>query len=162
MSRVEFMKLSWVMNHQGKHFSMEEANLLPEFMAGVYVIFCNPDLPNGAKTTVACYVGQSRDRIKGRIKTHIKEKNYGLGHYFTFAKLEEPDLRDGVERFLYDCYDPLDTKKAPNVEPISVNLPFVEYLQGGRFWVIHEALKHHHTQVLEEAYGYPCSYHSIM
>ena len=161
MARMESTELRWFMNCQKEWYSIQEVNILPKFMSGVYVIFCKPILPNGNRTTVAFYVGQSGDCIRGRIEDHIKKKKYRLGYRFTFAKLEKPDFRDGVERFLYDCYDPVHTEKAPNIAPIAVNLPFVEYLKGWQFWVIQEALTHNHTQVLKQFYERPHSPHQL-
>ena len=135
--RLRELELSWVI------VPIKDLYKLPKSMSGVYSIFFDPILPNKQIIAVARYVGESGDCIKGRIRAHIREKGYGLESYVAFAEIKEPDpwkgeeTRKGVERFLYNRYKPLDTKKSPNVPSIAVVLPVVEYLEGWKFyWII--------------------------
>lgn len=153
------MKLTWIINR------IEDLYRVPPNLFGVYVIFFKPILPDGNTVTVARYVGESGYCIKGRIKDHIRKKRYGLESYFAYAEIvpsETEEIRKGVERFLYNCYDPLDTKKSPAVDPIVVDLPFVEYLKGWQFGAIQVALTYNYTQVLEQLYKHHHSHHQLV
>lgn len=88
-------------------------------MEGVYVIW------HGALNPKTVYVGQGV--IKDRLKEHrenqeiLKYQNYNL--YATWAKVSS-NLRDGIEKYLITKLSPIVGEKAPDSDPIEVNLPW--------------------------------------
>lgn len=89
-------------------------------MAGVYVIFWLA----GPKPTV---VRVGSGIIKDRLKAHredaaiLRYKDNGLA--VTWAAVP-PSMREGVERFVSDSVNPLVRERSPDVQPVSVNLPW--------------------------------------
>lgn len=98
---------------------------------GVYVISCKCKDGNDH----AIYVGQSID-LQGRIKEHWSESESNkdlksaiskypgsMGAYY--AEAGKGDL-DGIERYLFDHFEPQFTDRAPQEDPIVVILPNVK------------------------------------
>jgi hypothetical protein len=93
-------------------------------LEGVYIIWYG-DNPYGSTVRV----GQGF--IKDRLTDH-KEDPEILEYkplYVTWARVKAGSDRDGIERYLGETLVPLTPKEPrfPNVEPISVNLPWDEW-----------------------------------
>ncbi len=80
---------------------------------------------------VPFYVGKS-DNLEKRLKDHlnpdepnacIKRKVANSG--YIYARVDSQTDRDGIEKYLYDIYDPDCNEKDPGGKPIPVNLPIV-------------------------------------
>lgn len=88
-------------------------------VGGVYVIWRNGH--QGA------YVRVGQGEIRNRLAVHRQDKevqSHGASGtlYVTWARVGAGD-RDGVERYLYDRLNPLVGERAPDVDPVEVNLP---------------------------------------
>lgn len=88
-------------------------------MNGVYIIW------HGGNNASTVKVGQGH--IKDRIAQHRDDpaiQSYSnIRLYITWASVE-PQHRDGVERYLANRLRPLVGDRHPNVQPITVNLPW--------------------------------------
>lgn len=95
---------------------------------GIYVIACS--CKNGKNVVV--YVGQSND-LRRRAKEHWSDdeqneelksaiKKYKTCFTYSYAALDFAKDLDGVERYLYDYYEPQFTDRTPNADPIEVVL----------------------------------------
>ena len=89
---------------------------------GVYVIWC---CGKDRGVPVTLYVGQGE--IANRLRAHREEGEIlsylPFGLCVTWALVEQHDL-DGVERFLFNNLRPKLGQRAPNVNPLPVNLPW--------------------------------------
>lgn len=95
--------------------------------AGVYLLWVK--LKDGRWRCF--YAGQSSG-LEGRLLEHlspdepngcIKKK---VGAYicgFEYAEVGRQSDRDGIEKYLYDCYSPECNKQDPGGAPVVVNLP---------------------------------------
>ena len=89
---------------------------------GVYIIWASDE--NGA---FVVRVGQGD--IADRLSDHRNDETIaqytasGGTLYVTWANLSQVH-RNGVERFLFDKLEPAEGKRAPDVDPIQVNLPW--------------------------------------
>lgn len=102
-------------------------NNVPE-KAGVYLLWVKLK----SEKWKCFYAGQA-DNLKTRLLQHLADSekneciktnvsNYVCG--FEFALVGRQADRDGIEKFLYDYYNPECNKiSPPDVEPIEVNLP---------------------------------------
>ncbi len=96
-----------------------EPDLMLRFQEGVYIL-------QEAKPLLGrcVYVGQGQ--IGQRIAAHTRDQK--IMNYWPLtvycAPVDAP-LRNGVERYLADHYQPLVGTLHPNSEPIRVNLPFL-------------------------------------
>ncbi len=97
---------------------------------GVYIIVVS--CKNGRR--IAVYTGQSKaDGLRGRIPDHwyssetntplrraiAKYKAAFCVYYMTLPAAHV----DGAERYIFDCYEPQFTERAPNVPAIRLELP---------------------------------------
>ena len=107
-----------------------EANFdeIPE-KKGVYLIAC--DCKNGQSIVV--YVGQTDD-LKRRTKEHWsdneqnKELKNAISKYksafkVTYAEVDSLNDLDGIDKYLFDYYNPQFTDRSPDADPIEVVLP---------------------------------------
>lgn len=117
------MQVNWVKNNSnGQWFDLLRLNLnAPYFLdkIGVYVIWY------AGATAKVIRVGQGH--IGSRLSEH--RNNPEISRYSNYGQLKvswaligSQQLRDGVEKFLYNSYNPLVGERAPQVTPISVNL----------------------------------------
>jgi len=88
-------------------------------MNGVYIIW------HGGQDAATVRVGQGfiRDRIADHRDDQQVQQYTNLTLYVTWAAVEN-QYQDGVERYLADRLDPKVGVRHPNVQPISVNLPW--------------------------------------
>jgi hypothetical protein len=94
-----------------------ESDSLPR-RHGVFCIFQRS--PRKYRTI---YVG--RGRIRDRIQDHMREPNISARPYLLVTWAEtHPSQTDGIEKYLIDALHPLEGGKAPDAEPIEVNLPY--------------------------------------
>jgi predicted GIY-YIG superfamily endonuclease len=95
--------------------------------AGVYLLWVKLKSGNWR----CFYAGQAKN-LEKRLLEHLsdEEKNsclkknvskYVCG--FEYAKVSKQSDRDGIEKYLYDCYPCECNDKDPGGEPIKVNLP---------------------------------------
>lgn len=107
-----------------------EANFdeIPE-KKDVYLIAC--DCKGGQSFVV--YVGQTDD-LKRRTKEHWsdneqnKELKNAISKYksafkVTYAEVDSLNDLDGIEKYLFDYYNPHFTDRSPEADPIEVVLP---------------------------------------
>ena len=78
-----------------------------------------------------CYVGKA-ENLERRLLEHlsynennecIKSKIQYYTSGYEYAKVSKQSDRDGIEKFLYDCYKPECNEIDPGDYPIPVNLP---------------------------------------
>ena len=103
---------------RGQFFNLSGLDLnTPDLKCdGVYVIW-HYDRNGNIVTT---WTGQGF--IKDRLTEH-KREYAGRTRYVAWAEAPRSDDRHGIERFLFNTLNPTDTKRAPSVRPIRVNLP---------------------------------------
>ena len=112
------MKVLWVLCDGNRYCSLEGVNLGGVRTEGVYVIW-------HSITGRVVYVGQGN--IAQRLTEHKKDPTV-LQHrtngqlLVTWASVDQSD-RDGVERFLWDKFDPLEGTRRPLATPLNVNVP---------------------------------------
>jgi hypothetical protein len=118
VTRLKQGNLSWFhRDNQGQYLQLETVNLnVSTHFNGVYVIWRYDQ--NG--TVVTAYTGQGF--IKRRLTDH-KQEYAGRTRYVAWADVSVSNDRDGIERFLFNILQPTDTKRAPDVRPLPVNLP---------------------------------------
>lgn len=96
---------------------------------GVYLIAC--DCKNGKSYVV--YTGQT-DNLRRRTKEHWsdnepnKELKDAIAKYksafkVVYAEVDNINDLDGIEKYLFNYYQPQLTDRAPDFEPIEVVLP---------------------------------------
>lgn len=119
------MQITWSQFHN-KYSETEVQKFVPT-EAGVYLLWVK--LKNDKWSCF--YVGQTvdlEDRLLDHLSTgeenkclrkHVKE--YVCG--FEYAKIARQTDRDGVEKYLYDHYQPECNEVDPGGKPIVVNLP---------------------------------------
>lgn len=119
------MKVNWSTFHTPyKEF---QVNKYVPREAGIYLLWVK--LKN---TRWSCfYVGQARN-LETRLLEHLssEEENEcieeNVSKYicgFEYAKISKESDRDGIEKYLYDCYSPECNKVDPGGKAIEVNLP---------------------------------------
>jgi hypothetical protein len=115
------MSLNWIKCEGVQWCNFMTVNLAHQHfvgLEGVYIIW------HGGQNPHTVYVGQGK--IAERLAAHRLEPqilqylSYGL--FVTWAPLNSG--RDGVERFLTDVLKPLVTRRAPDVPPVRVGLPW--------------------------------------
>lgn len=118
------LDLTWKQCEKGHWCRLEYVDLDgPYFknkdIRGVYIIWRSTEHPN------VVYVGQGS--IANRLMAHRHDTRI-MGHgshsvlYVTWAEVPD-DKMDGVERFLVDIFNPIAVDRAPDAQPITVNLP---------------------------------------
>jgi hypothetical protein len=111
------LNLSWIKCQSGNWCSFATVDLSEVKAEGVYIIWHGGDKPKVVR------VGQGK--VADRIAAHRNDRAItaysSLGLYVTWAAVPAAQ-RDGVERYLADCYSPLVGDAFPNVLPIAVNL----------------------------------------
>ncbi len=96
-----------------------EPDLMLRLQEGIYILRESKPLLGQC-----VYVGQGQ--IGQRIVDHTKDREV-MGYWpltVYWAPVDEP-LRNGVERYLADHYQPLVGSLHPNATPIRVNLPWI-------------------------------------
>ena len=85
---------------------------------GVYVI------RNGLYLGNTLYVGQGNiaERLSEH-KTTLRHKRYNIQDLWVAWATVSSENKNGVERFLYNYFKPIESKRCPEALPISVNLP---------------------------------------
>lgn len=121
-------KLLWRESIRGSNwFNLRNLNLNKIEDVGVYMI------KNGLQTGRTLYVGQGL--ISQRLYEH-RRTLINIGYRMSSLKVAWANVpryqRDGVERFLFDYFKPTKGQRAPDVEPIKVNLPRFYTKQIGR------------------------------
>ena len=97
--------------------SIVRSNSLPG-LRGVYCIFQRT--PSRYRTI---WVGQGS--IAERLAVHTRERSISARPYLLVTWAEtDPSQTDGIEKYLIDTLHPLEGERAPEAEPIAVNLPY--------------------------------------
>jgi hypothetical protein len=97
--------------------SIVRSNSLPS-LRGVYCIFQR--MPRKYRTI---WVGQGS--IAERLAVHTHEWSISARPYLLVTWAEtDPSQTDGIEKYLIDMLHPLEGGRAPEAEPIAVNLPY--------------------------------------
>ena len=116
------MTLEWIKCDGGNWCPFERVNLShPHFtnLEGVYVIWHSGAVP------ATVYVGQGD--VAARLLDHRRNNKIlvysRLGLFVTWAKVDRARL-DGVERFLIDSLNPIESHRGPSAPPIAVNYPW--------------------------------------
>lgn len=110
------LNLKWVTLTNGNWCNLETVNLSNVTAFGVYLIW------NTNKKAVRVGQGVIADRLSCHRQDREILRHKANGLYVTWASVPAQSA-DGVERYLYDQYNPLVGKRAPAVYPITVNLP---------------------------------------
>jgi hypothetical protein len=112
------MNLKWVKCNDGQSWcTLAKVSLDKVATTGVYVIW-KPGNPGQV-----VHLGQGN--IAARLSSHRGNPvimKHGDDLRVTWAAVPAADL-DGVERYLYDKYQPIEGQRAPDVPPTPVNLP---------------------------------------
>ena len=121
------LKLNWRKSIRGSNWiNLQNLDLNMIEDIGVYVI------RTGLRIGTTLYVGQGL--ISQRLSEHrrtLKNDGYRMSS-LKVAWGSVPRLqRDGVERFLFNFFNPIKGQRAPDVEPIKVNLPRFDTKQKG-------------------------------
>lgn len=120
------MKITWSSFHSD--FSENEVKNYAPNEAGVYLLWVK--LADGDKWK-CFYAGQAKD-LEKRLLEHlsdnekndcIKKKASNKVCGFEYAKVATQSDRDGIEKYLYDHYNPECNTQDPGGKPIEVNLP---------------------------------------
>jgi len=112
--------VSWVKCQGDVWCSLERVDLSGVNTTGVYIIW------HGGPKPRVVYVGQGN--VADRLRTHRNDQSI-LRHrqngdlYVTLAAVASNEM-DGVERYLFDHWTPLEGVARPNVRPIAVNSPW--------------------------------------
>ncbi len=89
---------------------------------GVYIIWHGGDEPDTLRVGQAYFQPIADVLDRHRDDSEINAfKEHGL--YVTWAEVAEPELLDGIERYLGDTLQPLLGKR-PSADPVAVNLPW--------------------------------------
>ena len=118
------MKVYWIKCQNATWCLLNTLNLSHNHfdnLKGIYIIWYWDSMDN--PRTVKVGQGFIKNRLSAnrsdpQIQTYARS-----GLYVTWANLP-PHLLDGVERYLGDTLQPLVGYMFPNVQPISVNLPW--------------------------------------
>lgn len=111
------MRLNWIGCKGDVWCTLSKVGLDNITAVGVYVIW-KPGTPG-----TVIHTGQGV--IKDRLSVHREDPvitRHGKDLLVTWASVPA-DSMDGVERFLYDRFRPVEGQRAPDVLPIPVNLP---------------------------------------
>lgn len=108
--------IKWVTNTSGNWCNFEAVDLSNVKTFGVYLIW------NTNKKAVRIGQGDVSKRLLAHRQDREILRHKADGLYVTLASVPAPSV-DGVERYLYDQYNPLVGERAPDVYPIAVNLP---------------------------------------
>jgi len=119
----EKIEVEWVKRQNGEWYPLNSVDLKSayfNFLAGIYLIFtANPGrnvVTVGQGTIKECLADH---RLDNAITSHRK---FGP-LYVTWAELSPP-LRDGVEKFLIENYNPFVAGPVPDGTGIAVNPPY--------------------------------------
>lgn len=113
------VQVNWTKCDSGVWCSLEKVNLANVTCEGVYIIW------HGGNNPRVVYVGQGN--VKDRVSKHKMNgqimfyRQHGL--YVTWASVPS-DLRDGVECYLADTWNPLVGDAHPDAFHIKVNSPW--------------------------------------
>ena len=114
------LRLNWdFCDTQNLYYQLSPLNInTPRFrnLSGVYVIWHFEQ--NGIP--FAIYTGQGK--LKERLQCH-QQQYTGIRLFVQWASVPTQDNRNRIERYLFDTLKPRDTKQAPCINPIVVNLP---------------------------------------
>lgn len=111
------MRLNWVTCKGDVWCTLARVNLENVTAIGVYVIW-KPGNPGHV-----VHVGQGD--IRARLESHRNNPvitKHGADLVVTWAQVPAAYL-DGVERFLYDKFQPIEGQRAPDAPPTPVNGP---------------------------------------
>ena len=117
-------RMQWIKCEGDIWCSLEHLDLSKVEETGVYIIWVSG---RGAIGSHVVRVGQGK--VSARLSEHRNDTNItrysadGGTLYVTWASLSRIH-RDGVERFLFDELEPIEGVRAPDVNPIQVNLPW--------------------------------------
>lgn len=112
-------QVQWIKLQSGDWCGLETVELSNVTAEGVYIIWHEGNPPKVVK------VGQGS--VADRLKCHrgdpaiLAYRKFGTLRV-TWAAVPAAD-RDGVEKYLADCYSPLVAERFPDVVPVSVNRP---------------------------------------
>jgi hypothetical protein len=111
------VELNWEIRSNGEWHSFLTVNLEKVKTQGIYIIWYSGD------PGLVVYVGQGD--VSERIKCHRDrpEITQYKNLLVTWAKVPE-SLRDGVERYLANRWEPLVGDAYPDAVPIAVNSPW--------------------------------------
>ena len=90
-----------------------------ENIEGVYVIWHG----GAAPATVRVGQGVIKERLADHRNDQDIQKFANQGLFVTWAVVPK-ELRDGVERFLFERLGPIVGERAPDAPPVDVNLPW--------------------------------------
>lgn len=122
------MRLNWIKCVEDKWCPFHTVNLdHPHFdgLGGVYVIWHGGNGWHGGNDPWTVYVGSGQ--ISARLAEHrtnpdiLKYSDRGL--FVIWARVA-PESQTGVEAYLGDELDPLESIRLPDATPIPVNLPW--------------------------------------
>ena len=111
--------VNWQKNPvDGSWFKLRRLDYESLMGSGIYLIWYSGIDPR------VVYVGQGlfSNRLSEHLHSLAITRYEAKGHLFTTWAEVDKRLRDGVERYLIDTYDPLENIRKPNAPPIGVNL----------------------------------------
>ena len=110
------MEVTWGTNSNGRYYALQNAPLENLRFRGVYLIWQRTE--QGSRRAIRSGSGVISERLDDHHST------FGDGLFVTWARIDVEWIRLGVERFLHNHYQPTHNERAPDVEPIEVNLPW--------------------------------------
>lgn len=110
------LKVKWTKLKDGNFCNLEKVILTNTNTFGVYIIW------NADGNAVRLGQGDIADRLSVHRNDNEILVHKSRGLYTTWTSVSEQYV-DGVERYLFDAYNPIVGERAPNAIPIPVNLP---------------------------------------
>lgn len=119
------VNLPWITTYSGtkNYIALDNVDLSKVVVEGVYMIY---QLSTPTRAARVIRVGQGI--VKDRLTSHAQDQKIGAHRasgalYVVWAPVAK-NIRDGVERYLADVYQPLVGDAFPNVAPVAVSAPW--------------------------------------